>query len=119
MTEEEWRDRWSRLHAIHVEDVRRRKEVRNYRAANFSIEEIERALALKKRGKPDPPRQNWGAIVMSALALAKDLVATIQRVQKYIPEDVQKQNYIWPSNGNYYARYSRLMRKFKEMRQEQ
>lgn len=44
----DWRDRYNRLHKIHVEDVRRRKEVRRFRLANFSIEEMEREIARKK-----------------------------------------------------------------------
>ena len=37
----DWRDRYYRLHKIHREDVRRRKEVRRFRLANFSIAEME------------------------------------------------------------------------------
>lgn len=43
-----YRDMYSRIHKIHVEDVRRRKEVRRFRLANFSIEEMENEIARKK-----------------------------------------------------------------------
>lgn len=36
----DWRERYLRLHKIHVEDVRRRKEVRRFRLTNFSIAEL-------------------------------------------------------------------------------
>lgn len=43
-----YRDMYSRLSKIHREDVRRRKEVRRFRLANFSIAEMEQEIARKK-----------------------------------------------------------------------
>lgn len=44
----EWRERYHRLHKIHCEVVRRLKEVRRFRPANFSIAELEAELQRKK-----------------------------------------------------------------------
>lgn len=45
---EKYKDMFKRICAIHNEDVRRRKEVRRFRADNFSITELEAALARKR-----------------------------------------------------------------------
>lgn len=45
-----YRDMYTRLHKIHCEDVRRRKEVRRFRLVNFSIAELEAELARRKAG---------------------------------------------------------------------
>lgn len=45
---ESHKEMYRRLSAIHREDVRRRKEVRRFRLANFSVEEMEREIARKK-----------------------------------------------------------------------
>jgi len=44
-----YRDMYTRIFKIHKEEVRRRKEVRRFRADNFSITELEAALARKRR----------------------------------------------------------------------
>lgn len=111
-----FRERYRRLHAIHVEDVRRRKEVRHFRAVNFSVAELLEALATKIQGKPLPPNPDWGALVMASLRLTEDLVKVLQSVQHHIPEEVQKRTHIWPGNGNFYARHARLTRRFKATR---
>jgi hypothetical protein len=53
-----WRERYYRLHKIHVEDVRRRKETRKFRLTNFSIAELEEELKsrLERKNKNDRTR---------------------------------------------------------------
>lgn len=43
-----WYDRYLRIHKIHREDVRRRKEVRKFRLTNFSIQELEAELVRRQ-----------------------------------------------------------------------
>lgn len=52
----DWRERYLSLHKIHCEDVRRRKEMRRFRLANFSVEEIKREL---QRRHVDLPTDTW------------------------------------------------------------
>lgn len=45
---EKYKDMFGRICVVHREDVRKRKEARRFRLANFSIEEMEREIARKK-----------------------------------------------------------------------
>lgn len=110
-----WREYYHRLRAIHVEDVRRRKEVRNFRAVNFSIAELEAALTRKRTGKPLPPKENWGGLVMSALCFAEDAIKMLDAVRKHVPEDIQKRMNVYGHRDSYYARHKRITDRFKEM----
>lgn len=111
-----WREHYRSLHAIHVEDVRRRKEVRNFRAANFSVAELEAALARKLTGKEPPPKEDWGALVMSALRLAEDAVGTLKAVEPHVPDEIKARLKLYRRRDSYYARHNRLTDRFKETR---
>lgn len=114
-----YREAFRRLIKVHHEDVRRRKEVRRFRATNFSIEELEEALRIKKGDRPPPARQNWGALVMSALCLADDAIRALGYVHHYLPENIQKRFDLYPKNNNLFARHQRLTNRFKTMHQQQ
>lgn len=49
-----WRERYHRLHKIHCEDVRRRKEVRRFRLVNFSVAELESELQRRQMLEREP-----------------------------------------------------------------
>lgn len=84
-TPDSWRDRYYRICKIHAEDVRQRKELRNFRAANFSIPELKYALDRKLSITPEPPRQHWGGLTMAALQLAQDAIWALNRVMHLVP----------------------------------
>lgn len=110
-----WKERYSMLHSIHVEDVRRRKEVRNFRAVNFSVAELLAALERKTTGKEPPPKENWGGIVMSALQLTEDAIKTLTNIRPHVPDEVQTRMRLYGRRDSYYARHKRLTDEFKEM----
>lgn len=67
---EKYKDMFKRLCAVHEEDVRRRKETRRFRAANFSIAELEAALARKKAKQPLLRRRGFAELAAHWPSLA-------------------------------------------------
>jgi hypothetical protein len=44
-----WHERYLDLYAIHIKMIKHLREVRGFRAVNFSIQELEAALEKKKK----------------------------------------------------------------------